>query len=53
MFRAYMASMLLLLAAGATCTFLAGTRLALAAGLALMTLGGGGLSAGWMTRARR
>ena len=53
MFRAYMASMVLILAGGVLCTALSGTHLSFAAGLGLMTLGGGGLSAGWMTRPRR
>ena len=53
MFHAYMTAMLLILTAGVACTLLSETHLALAGGLGLMTLGGGGLSAGWMTRPRR
>lgn len=49
----YTAVMLLVMTAGVACIWLAGTHLILATGLALATIGAGGISAGVMSRIDR
>lgn len=50
MMRIYFSTMLLLVTAGIACVVSATSTLSLAAGLILLTVGGGGLSAGATTR---
>lgn len=50
MFTIYMAVMALLLAAGVLCTVFATSQLLFGIGLLTITVAGGGLSSGYMTR---